>query len=175
MRKMIAEDIHRADVWSEPSAAEITKLKADLRRPAYRLRKLFACIYERCILDAKQRLLGDTGSRAKLNTVTGFSVYFMDDEGMSSPLEDGIQDYIAAFASSRRKTDHLELVAGSKMSLPAHFQLPGIGSPSCVKFYKTWKTRSRTGCIYLSFTYAAPAVKLIIVSDELSPDPRGCL
>jgi hypothetical protein len=176
VRKMIAEDIHRADVWSEPSAAEITKLKADLKASLrYRLRKLFACIYERCILDAKQRLLWEIQDlEAKLNTVTGFSVYFMDDEGNELPLsKTEYKDYIAAFAPSpSEKPTIWSWSPGSKNEFACtFFNYLAIGSPSCVKFYKTWEDQVEDRAAFtLSFTYAAPAVKLIIVSDELSPD-----
>ena len=83
---------------------EITKLKEDLKAVLrYRLRKLFACIYERCILDAKQRLLWEIQDlEAKLNTVTRFSVYAMDEDGKEIPLsKTEYRDYICLLYTSR--------------------------------------------------------------------------
>ena len=176
VRKMIAEDIHRADAWHEPSAEEITKLKADLKAVLrYRLRKLFACIYERCILDAKQRLLWEIQDlEAKLNTVTRFSVYAMDEDGKELPLsKTEYRDYIAAFASSpTAKPTIWSWSPGSENEFACtFFNYLAIGSPSCVKFYKTWEDQVEDRAAFtLSFTYAAPAVKLIIAKEELLAD-----
>lgn len=176
VRKMIAEDIHRADAWHEPSAEEITKLKEDLKAVLrYRLRKLFACIYERCILDAKQRLLWEIQDlEAKLNTVTRFSVYAMDEDGKEIPLsKTEYRDYIAAFAPSPSERPIIwSWSPGSKDEFGCtFFNYLAVGAPSCVKFYKTWEDQVEDRAAFtLSFTYAAPAVKLIIAKEELSAD-----
>jgi hypothetical protein len=178
VRKMIAEDIHRADSWREPSAEEITKLKEDLKAILrYRLRKLFACIYERCILDAKQRLLWDIQDlQAKMNTVTEFSVYAMDEEEKEIPLsKTEYKDYIAAFAvSPSDKPTIWSWSPGSKNNAEfacTLFNYFAIGAPSYVKFYKTWEDQVEDKTVFtLSFTYSAPTVKLKIVNEGLSLD-----
>lgn len=176
VRKMIAEDIHRADAWREPSAEEITKLKGDLKAVLrYRLRKLFACIYERCILDAKQKLLREVQDlEAKMNTVTEFSVYAMDEDGEEIPLsKTEYRDYIAAFAPSpSEKPTIWSWSPGSKNEFACtFFNYLAIGAPSCVKFYKTWEDQVEDRAAFtLSFAYSAPAVKLIIANEELTLD-----
>jgi len=178
VRKMIAEDIHRAHAWQEPSAQEKAKYKEELKAVLrYRLRKLFACIYERLILDAKQKLLWEIKAFEKqMNTVTEFSVYAVDEEGKDVPLyKTEYKDYIAAFAKSA--SDRPTIWSwkpgsedNSKFSCTLYNYI-NIGSPSCIKFYKTWEDQVEDKAAFtLPFTFSAPVVKLKIGNEGLSAD-----
>jgi hypothetical protein len=178
VRKMIAEDIHRADEWQEPSAQEKAKYKEGLKAVLrYRLRKLFACIYERLILDAKQKLLWEIQAFEKqMNTVTEFSVYTVNEEGKEISLsETKYKDYIAAFAKSASdKPTIWSWKPGSEDNGKFRCTLYNyitIGTPSCIKFYKTWEDQVEDKAAFtLSFTYSAPSVKLKIGNEGLSAD-----
>lgn len=173
-RKMIAEDIHVADRWQEPGTQEITEYKEGLKAVLrYRLRKLFACLYERCILDAKQRLLWEiNGFEKQMNTVTEFSVYASDVDGKEIPLsKTEYKDYIAAFAKSPSdKPTIWSWSPGSKDNgkfMCTLYNFITMGTPSFVKFYKTWEDQVEDKAAFtLSFTYSAPAVKLKIIPLE---------
>ena len=173
-RKMIAEDIHVADRWQEPGTQEITEYKEGLKAVLrYRLRKLFACLYERCILDAKQRLLWEiNGFEKQMNTVTEFSVYASDVDGKEIPLsKTEYKDYIAAFAKSPSdKPTIWSWSPGSKDNgkfMCTLYNFITMGTPSFVKFYKTWEDQVEDKAAFtLSFTYSAPAVKLKIGNDD---------
>jgi hypothetical protein len=173
-RKMIAEDIHVADRWQEPGTQEITEYKEGLKAVLrYRLRKLFACLYERCILDAKQRLLWEiNGFEKQMNTVTEFSVYASDVDGKEIPLsKTEYKDYIAAFAKSPSdKPTIWSWSPGSKDNgkfMCMLYNFITMGTPSFVKFYKTWEDQVEDKAAFtLSFTYSAPAVKLKIGNDD---------
>jgi len=178
VRKMIAEDIHRAHAWQEPSAQEKAKYKEELKAVLrYRLRKLFACIYERLILDAKQKLLWEIKAFEKqMNTVTEFSVYAVDEEGKEVPLyETEYKDYIAAFAKSASDRPTIwSWSPGSedngKFMCTLH-NFIAMGTPSCVKFYKTWEDQVADKAAFtLSFTYSTPSVKLKIGNEGLSAE-----
>ena len=178
VRKMIAEDIHRAHAWQEPSAQEKAKYKEELKAVLrYRLRKLFACIYERLILDAKQKLLWEIKAFEKqMNTVTEFSVYAVDEEGKDVPLyKTEYKDYIAAFAKSASDRPTIwSWKPGSedngKFSCTLYNYI-NIGSPSCIKFYKTWEDQVEDKAAFtLPFTFSAPVVKLKIGNEGLSAD-----
>jgi hypothetical protein len=178
VRKMIAEDIHRADAWSEPSAEEITKLKEEVKaEQRYRLRKLFACIYERLILDAKQRLLWEIQDFEKqMNTVTGFSVYAVDEKGKEIPLsKTEYKDYIAAFAMS--PTDKPTIWSwypgreDNREFQCTLFNYLAIGAPSYIKFYETWEDQVEDKVAFtLPFTYSPNQVRLKIADEGLSID-----
>ncbi len=178
VRKMIAEDIHVADHWQEPGAQEIAKYKEGLKAVLrYRLRKLFACIYERCILDAKQKLLWEIQAFEKqMNTITEFSVYSSDADGEEIPLsKTEYKDYIAAFAKSASdKPTIWSWTPGSEDNGKFRctlFNYITMGTPSCIKFYKTWEDQVEDKVAFtLPFTYALPAVKLKIVNEGLSAD-----
>jgi hypothetical protein len=177
-RKMIAEDIHRAHAWQEPGAQEKAKYKEELKAVLrYRLRKLFACIYERLILDAKQKLLWEIQAFEKqMNTVTEFSVYTVDEEGKEIPLsKTEYKDYIAAFAKSASDKPAIwSWKPGSEDNGKFRCTLYNyitIGTPSCIKFYKTWEDQVEDKAAFtLTFTYSAPSVKLKIGNEGLSAD-----
>ena len=108
------------------------------------------------------------------NTVTRFSVYAMDEDGKEIPLsKTEYRDYIAAFAPSPSERPIIwSWSPGSKDEFGCtFFNYLAVGAPSCVKFYKTWEDQVEDRAAFtLSFTYAAPAVKLIIAKEELSAD-----
>ena len=177
VRKMIAEDIHRADAWREPTAQERTKLTEELKAVLrYRLRKLFACVYERCIINAKKQLLRDIQVLEKqMNAVTTVKVYGRDEKGNEIPLsETEYRDYTAAFASST--TEHptiwswLPGSAEDSVFQCTLYNYLSLGAPTCVKFYKTWEDQVADNTAFtLPLTYAPGEVKLFI-DTELSID-----
>jgi hypothetical protein len=170
VRKLIAEDIHRADAWEEPSAAEIAKQKEKLKGITnYRLRKLYACLYDRCILDAKQRLLWEMADlQEQLNTVTEFSVFVSDENGKELPLsKTKYKEYIAAFAASPQdKPTIWSWMPGREDKSTFQctlYNYLAMDSPSCVKFYPTWEDQVNDKAAFsLPFTYDQPSVKLTL-------------
>ena len=177
VRKMIAEDIHRADAWSEPTAQERAKLTEELKAVLrYRLRKLFACVFERCILDAKQQLLWDILALEKqMNAVTTVKVCGRDEKGNEIPLsETEYRGYTAAFAPSatERPTIWIWLPGSAEDSVfqCTLYNYLSLGAPTCVKFYKTWEDQVADNTAFaLPLTYAPGEVKLF-VDTELSID-----
>ncbi|SEA82606.1 hypothetical protein SAMN04515656_1377 [Eubacterium aggregans] len=177
VRKMIAEDIHRADAWSEPTAQERAKLTEELKAVLrYRLRKLFACVFERCILDAKQQLLRDILALEKqMNAVTTVKVCGRDEKGNEIPLsETEYRGYTAAFAPSatERPTIWIWLPGSAEDSVfqCTLYNYLSLGAPTCVKFYKTWEDQVADNTAFaLPLTYAPGEVKLF-VDTELSID-----
>lgn len=177
VRKMIAEDIHRSDAWSEPSAEERLQLtetvKAKLR---YRLRLLFARIYERLMLDAKTKLLWEIQDlEAQMNTVTEFSIYVLDEEDKEIPLSDtDYKEYLAAFSTSptEKPTIWSWYPGGDKPEFSCTlYNYIAIGAPGYVKFYKTWEDQVADEAAFtMPVTFAPNRVKIFIQEKGLSID-----
>jgi hypothetical protein len=174
---MIAEDIHRSDAWSEPSAEERLQLtetvKAKLR---YRLRLLFARIYERLMLDAKTKLLWEIQDlEAQMNTVTEFSIYVLDEEDKEIPLSDtDYKEYLAAFSTSptEKPTIWSWYPGGDKPEFSCTlYNYIAIGAPGYVKFYKTWEDQVADEAAFtMPVTFAPNRVKIFIQEKGLSID-----
>lgn len=170
VRKMIAEDIHRADPWIEPDSKEIIELKEDLKAVLrYRLRKFFERIYERLILDAKQRLLWDIiDLEKKMNVVTSIRIFTVDEDGKEIPLsETEYKDYIAAFSISPDDKPTIWTwnpgSEGKEEFKCTLYNYLSIGGPTYIKLYKTWEDQvADKAALTLQFTYNTSEVKLII-------------
>ena len=187
VRKMIAEDVHRADPWIEPDSKEIIELKEDLKAVLrYRLRKFFERIYERLILDAKQRLLWDIiDLEKKMNVVTSIRIFTVDEDGKEIPLsETEYKDYIAAFSISPDDKPTIWTwnpgSEGKEEFKCTLYNYLSIGGPTYIKLYKTWEDQvADKAALTLQFTYNTSEVKLIIgekkVPEEDASDKKNTI
>ncbi len=170
IRKLIAEDIHRADPWREPTWEEVKVQKEKLTKIVNsRLKLFYEFFYERCIIDARQIMVWEMKElEEQMNTVTEFQVFLVDEKGEEIPLhKTEYKDYIAAFAPSPGERPTIwSWMPGSKENGAFRctlYNYLALGAPACVKFYETWEDQVADKAAFsLSFTYEETRVDLKI-------------
>lgn len=176
VRKVVAEEIHKAHPWTEPSRKEIEWLKFGAKAKLNRkLRNYYAAIYDRMLIDAKQRLLWEIEDLEKtLNTVTNIRVVEMDENGVEKPLSDGkYKDYVASVVASPDSR------AGTWTWNPGSEKRPNFectlynylsnDKPICVNFYKSWDDLIQNKVAFSQeFSYELGEVKIVISDKALS-------
>lgn len=176
VRKAIAEEIHKADAWKEPSKSERKKLKLAAKAKMHlKLRRYYGLIYERLLLDAKTKLLWEIEDLEKtMNTVTSISVVEIDENGKEKPLSAGdYKNYAAAIVTSPdAKPGTWSWKPGSKKKPNFEctlYNYLAAGSPKYVNFYESWDDLTENKVAFSKeFAFDQGEIKIIISDSSLS-------
>ncbi len=178
VRKAIAEEIHKADEWKEPSKSEIKKLKLAAKAKMHlKLRRYYGLIYERLLLDAKTKLLWELEDLEKtMNAVTDIRVVEIDEDGKEQPLSSGkYKSYAAAIvASPDAKPGTWSWKPGSRNNPNFRctlYNYLAAGSPKYVNFYESWDDLVENKAEFSKeFVFDRGEVKIVISDSSLSAE-----